>query len=84
MSANVGATRNRTDVFLKYRNQARSGSRPLGTGLPGSPSKASDKYVPDSCVAGKLRYTTQHHIIVTHKPALLLPAEAPASCLKQH
>ena len=45
MSANVGATRNRTDVFLKYRNQARSGSRPLGTGLPGSPSKASDKYV---------------------------------------
>lgn len=47
MSANVGATRNRTDVFLKYRNQARSGSRPLGTGLPGSPSKASDKYVPE-------------------------------------
>lgn len=44
MSATVGATRNRTDVFLKYRNQARSGSRLLGaTGLPGSPSKANDK-----------------------------------------
>lgn len=44
MSATVGATRNRTDLFLKYRNTARGGSRPLGsTGLPGSPSKGNDK-----------------------------------------
>ncbi|KAK9816913.1 hypothetical protein WJX72_007014 [[Myrmecia] bisecta] len=37
----VGATRNRTELFLKYRRQARGSSRPLGlAGLPGSDSKA--------------------------------------------
>jgi hypothetical protein len=30
----VGTTRNRTDLFLKYRNQARGTTRALGT--PGS------------------------------------------------
>ena len=30
----VGATRNRTELFLKYRNQARGALRPIG--LPGT------------------------------------------------
>lgn len=33
-AAPLGTTRNRTELFLKYRRQARGGSRPLT--LPGS------------------------------------------------
>lgn len=36
--APLGTTRNRTELFLKYRRQARGSSRPLapaGTGAPG-------------------------------------------------
>ncbi len=29
-SGSVGATRNRTDLFLRYRNQARGATRALG------------------------------------------------------
>jgi len=42
----VGATRNRTELFLKYRNQARGATRPIG--LPGSSptSRQAEKCAP--------------------------------------
>jgi hypothetical protein len=42
----IGATRNRTELFLKYRNQARGATRPIG--LPGSSptSRQAEKCAP--------------------------------------
>ena len=35
MSSTLGATRNRTDLFLKYRKQARGSAQPLHIGESG-------------------------------------------------
>lgn len=65
----IGTTRNRTDLFLKYRRQARGGSKPLAP--PGT--------VDTGCVAGRAPALPVCHIRRLYF-LLSLPLPAPAAC----